>query len=107
MGPFLSRYMREGQAGSGPESLLRQVLEQFLHAGEEAFGFGAGGALAVASLGKLPQQLLLALREVDRRLDRDLDVHVAPRGRAQHAHALALEAELPAGLRARGDRELG
>ena len=49
-------------------------------------------SLRIAGCGSCPcrrprtaQQLLLLLGQVDRRLDRQLDIHVAARGRAQHA----------------------
>src|SRR5690606_10051707 len=51
--------------------------------------------------------LLLLLGELNRGFDADLDIHVAAGGRAQHAHALALEAELLAGLGPGRDVHLG
>src|SRR6185437_2573301 len=65
------------------------------------------GLAAVAFLVELAQQLLLALRQIHRRLDHRLDVHVAALGRAQDRHALGPEAELVAGLRSGRDGDLG
>src|SRR6185312_5570324 len=65
------------------------------------------GTVARAFLLELAQQFLLALGEVDRRLDHHLDIHVAARRRAQHGHALAAQAELVAALRAGGHVDLG
>src|SRR5690606_8298144 len=56
---------------------------------------------------ELLEKLALPARQVDRHLYRNLDVEVAGRGRAEHRHALAAQAELRAGLRAGGDRHLG
>src|SRR5688572_23477012 len=56
---------------------------------------------------ELLEQLLLLLAEVDRGLDHDLGIHVAAGVGAQHAHALALEAELLAGLGAGRHLHLG
>src|SRR5580658_1513190 len=63
--------------------------------------------MGVAGLLEFAQQLLLALRQVDRGLDDHLDIHVAARGRAQHRHALALQAELMTALSAGGNVDLG
>src|SRR5580698_6426549 len=49
------------------------------------------------------QQLALLLGQLLRRLDHDLDIHVAELPRAQDRHALALQAEPPAGMRAFGN----
>src|SRR3546814_8217969 len=86
---------RSQTPGNGSETVrsVRQVFPEFLHAGEEAGGFGGGVATFAGRL-ELAQQFPLLLGEVDRRLDGDLDVHVAERLGAQHRHALALEAEL-------------
>src|SRR6202167_111697 len=70
--------------------LFPQVAEEFLHLGEEACALRLGLALAARGLEFL-QQLLLALRQIDRSFNRDLDIHVAAMARAQHRHALALE----------------
>src|SRR3546814_7605034 len=50
---------------------VRQVFPEFLHAGEEAGGFGGGVATFAGRL-ELAQQFPLLLGEVDRRLDGDL-----------------------------------
>src|SRR6185312_12662281 len=63
--------------------------------GEESLGFGAG----LAGLLELLEQLFLFGRQVGRRLDGDLDVHVAALGRAHDRHALGAQAELVAALR--------
>src|SRR5262245_21446551 len=84
-----SARVRRGRTPSAPEHLL--------HLAEEAFGFGAGLAGPLEFL----EQLLLLGREVGRRLDVDLDVHVAALGRAHDRHALAAQAELVAALGAR------
>src|SRR6185437_14533057 len=76
----------EREAATAPAPLFTQILEEFLHLGEEALALGAG-ALA-AFLFELAQQFLLALGQMDRRLDIDLDEHVTARGAAQHRHAL-------------------
>src|SRR3546814_16999483 len=93
---------RSQTPGNGSETVrsVRQVFPEFLHAGEEAGGFGGGVATFAGRL-ELAQQFPLLLGEVDRRLDGDLDVHVAERLGAQHRHALALEAELLVRLRDR------
>src|SRR5665213_4403104 len=70
------------------DALFAQILEELFDLCEESFAFGLGLA-ALARLLELAQQLLLALRQMNRRLDHDLDIHVAARGRAQHGHALA------------------
>src|ERR1043166_6924181 len=103
--------MARCRAGPPPETkaarlLLAQILEELLDPREEALALGVG-ALLVARLLELAQQFLLPLGEVHRRLDHDLHVHVAARGRAKHGHTLVLEAELVAGLRAGGDADLG
>src|SRR6185436_516543 len=72
------------------------ALEELLYAGEEAGRMRRGLAVALAL--EALQELALAGGEVLRRLDLDLDVHVARHLRAQHRHALALETELLAGL---------
>src|SRR3954451_11040357 len=61
--------------------------------------------IAVAGLLELAQQLLLALGQVDRRLDHDLDEHVAACWAVQLAHALVLEPDLLAGLGPRRNRD--
>src|SRR3990170_3406686 len=78
--------------------LLLEVLPEVLDLGEEAFRDRAvAPALAAGGL-ELAQQLLLPLRQADRGLDHDLDIHVAAGRRAQHRHALAAQAEPLAGL---------
>src|SRR4030095_8194467 len=62
-------------------------------------GFGAG----LAGLLELLEQFLLLGREIGRRLDVDLDVHVAALRRAHDRHALAAQAELVAALGAGRD----
>src|SRR6185437_14278823 len=52
---------------------------------------------------ELLEQLFLLGRQVGRRLDGDLDVHVAALGRAHDRHALGAQPELVAALRARRD----
>src|ERR1043166_7469844 len=92
---------REGQAlpawlYSGGVRMVPETVEKFLDLGEEPGGFGVGVA------GRLPlelgEKLLLALVEFLRRFHHHLDVHVAGAARAEHRHALALEAEHAAGL---------
>src|SRR5687767_320870 len=73
--------------------------EHLLHLAEEAFGFGAG----LAGLLELLEQLFLLGREIGRRLDVDLDVHVAALRRAHDRHALAAQAELVVALGAGRD----
>lgn len=56
--------------------LFAQIFKEFLDPGKEAFAFGIGlGRLA--GLFEFAQQFLLAFRQVDRRLDDSIDVHVA------------------------------
>src|SRR5207248_2381852 len=86
--------------------LFAQVFEEFLDAGEEALAFGIGLAV-LAGVFEFAQQFLLAFGQVNRRLDDRVDVHVAAQVRAQHAHALAAQAELVARLGARRDRDAG
>ena len=76
-----------------------RLAEHLLHLAEEAFGFGAG----LAGLLEFLEQLLLLGGEVGRRLDVDLDVHVAALARAHDRHALAAQAELVAALGAGRD----
>src|SRR6056297_2929020 len=52
---------------------------------------------------ELPQQFLLPGRQVDRRLDRKFDEHVARRAAAQRPHALATQPHLASGLAATRD----
>src|SRR5262245_6758445 len=85
--------------------LFLQVFEEVADLGEEAFRGGAVG-LALARGLELAQQILLAFGQVDRSLDLQLDIEIAARLRAQHAHALAAQTELLAGLRAGGHRDL-
>src|SRR5690606_3858529 len=73
------------------------AFEELLHAGEEAGAFGA--RILVAFTLELLEQLALALGQVLRRFDLNLNVHVAVGLRAEHGHAFALEAELLAALR--------
>src|SRR5512146_1510338 len=54
----------EREAETAPAPLFTQILEEFLHLGEEALAFGAG-ALA-AFLLELAQQFLLALGQMHR-----------------------------------------
>src|SRR5580704_5758903 len=69
----LPRARRQSMGGpGGPRSSL-VAPEHFLHLAEEAFGFGAG----LAGLLEFLEQFLLLGGEVGRRLDVDLDVHVA------------------------------
>src|SRR3954454_3057824 len=76
----------------GP-GLLAQILEKFLYPREKSFAFRVGLFL-LAGLFELAQQFLLALGQIDRRLDDRLDIHVAADRRAQHRHALAAQPEL-------------
>src|SRR5205085_2767726 len=80
--------------------LFAQVFEEFLDAGEEALAFGVGLAV-LAGVFEFAQQFLLTFGQVNRRHDYRVDVHVAAQVRAQHAHALAAQAELVARLGAR------
>ena len=68
--------------------------------GEETFRFGR---VVAGLLVEFLEQLALAARQVYRRLDRHLDIHVAHLIGAQDGHTLALEAELLAGLRPFGN----
>src|SRR6185437_1139828 len=95
----------EREVETAPAPLFTQILEEFLHLGEEALALGAG-ALA-AFLLELAQQFLLPLGQMHRRLDIHLDEHVAARRASQPRHALAAQPELMARLRPRRDRHLG
>src|ERR1700730_1322551 len=75
------------------------AAEHLLHLAEEAFGFGAG----LAGLLEFLEQLFLLGGEVGRRLDVDLDIHVAALTGAHDRHALAAQAELVAALGAGRD----
>src|SRR3954453_21223541 len=75
------------------------AAEHLLHFREEALGLRAG----LAGLLEFLEQVFLLGGQVGRRLDIDLDVHVAALGRTDDRHALAARAELVAVLRARGD----
>src|SRR5690606_36616281 len=75
-----------------------------LHLGEEVLGLGA---VVAARVLELAQELALAVAEVDRGLDGELDVEVARAGAAERGHALAAQAELLAGLDAGGDLHPG
>src|ERR687897_502808 len=88
--------IRRGAAGS-----VAQLLPELLDLGEEALGFGMGRA--VAGTLELLEQLLLALVQVDRRLDHDLAEHVAPGVAVQLAHSLATQPEAMSGLGALRD----
>src|SRR5919204_1713848 len=90
--------------GRSATQRLIVAAEHLLHLGEEAFGLGAGLA---AGLLELLEEFLLLGREVGRRLDVDLDVHVAALGRAHDRHALAAQAELMAALGAGRDIDAG
>src|SRR5579883_903972 len=83
-----------GMVSSAAEYAL-VAAEHLLHLAEEAFGFGAGLA---AGLLEFLEQLLLLGGEIGRRLDADLDVHVAMLRRTDDRHALAAQPELMAGL---------
>jgi YidC/Oxa1 family membrane protein insertase len=61
------------------------------------------GAVAVAGLLELLQKLLLARRQVDRRLDLQFEIEIAEPTAAKLRHPLAAKAELLARLRACGD----
>src|SRR5262249_7250026 len=69
------------------------------------------GRLGMGLLGRQPlefgEQLALPLGQVLRRLDHDLNVHVAGLFRAQHRHALAVETEAPSRLGALGNLHAG
>ena len=69
----------------------------------------SGLALALPALSALEllEQLALAPGQVPRRLDGDLDIHVAALGAAQHGEAFGAQAELVARLRAGGNLHLG
>jgi predicted acylesterase/phospholipase RssA len=56
---------------------------------------------------ELAQQVLLARRQLDRRFDGQLDIHVAHAGAAQRGHALAAQAHLATGLGAFGHLHAG
>src|SRR4051794_36326876 len=80
-------------------------VEELAHPRKEARAFGLGLLRAFAL--EFLQKLALAPRQALRGLDHDLDVEIADVAGAQHRHALALEAELLARLRALRDLHLG
>src|SRR5579871_281354 len=81
--------------GRGSTSFARSP--EFLELRQEPFGFRMCSVFA--RLLELPQQFLLPFVELDRRLDRDLDVEIALHpAAAHHRHAFAAQAELPARL---------
>src|SRR5690606_7330904 len=86
-----SKNLRRG-GGSGPAA-----FKELFHAGEEASAFRA--RILVAFAFELLEQLALALGQVLRRLNPDLNIHVAVGLRAEHGHAFALETELLPALR--------
>src|SRR5688500_18493361 len=104
-GPFASAANSSRQTGNRAARAICQAerksspAEHLLHLAEEALGFGAG----LAGPLELLEQFLLLGREVGRRLDVDLDVHVAALGRAHDRHAPAAQAELVAALGAGRD----
>src|SRR5262245_17591919 len=73
-------------------------LEELLHLREEPGALRVGVFVALAL--EFLQQFALSARQVFRRLDVHLNVHVALHLGAQHRHALALQAELLAALAA-------
>src|SRR5215472_1281746 len=89
-----------GDSGRG-----RSISEKLLDFTEESGGF------RLRFLGRqtleLRQQFTLPFGQALRRLDHDLHIHVARLARAQHRHALALQAEAAARLGALGDLHLG
>src|SRR5271165_607063 len=82
------------------------AVEKFLYLGEEAFALRVAVGVLVAFGFEFLQQLALPPGEVLRRLDGDLDEHVATLRRAQRREALAAQAELIAGLGAGRDLHL-
>src|ERR1700759_2311033 len=81
-----------------PAILPPAAFEEFLHLVEEALAFRAALRVAFGFRLELLEQLALPAREVLRRLDRHLDIHVAAHGAAQHREPLAPQPELIAGL---------
>src|SRR6185437_6798757 len=79
--------------------------EEVLDLGKEAGGLRLG--CPRGKLFEFSKQFLLLLGEVLRRLDHDLDIHVAGLARAQHRHALGGDAEAPSGLGSRRHFHLG
>ena len=95
-GLLITRRQRAGPAlGS-----RRLALEEALDPVEKAQRLRRGFLVALPLEGL--EQLALFAREILGRLHLDLDVHIAGDLRAQHRHALALEAELLAALAALG-----
>src|SRR3546814_19279986 len=99
---------RSQTPGNGAETVrsVRQVFPEFLHAGEEAGGFGGGVATFAGRLA-LAKQFPLLLGEVARRLHGDLDVHADERLGAQYRHALVLASASPVRLGAQIGRGSG
>src|SRR5690606_33433909 len=77
------------------------TVEKFLHTCEKAVALRA--RIVAALRREFLQELALSARQVLRRFNFNLDVHVAGRLGAQDRHALALQTELLAGLRTFGD----
>src|SRR5579859_477931 len=77
-GPPSPAVQERGFCRGARVGLIPQIFPEFLHSGEEAFGFGAGLVLVAGALEFL-EQLLLALVEADRGLDHRFDIHVTAR----------------------------
>jgi len=72
----------------------RATAEKLPYLTEESGGFRVG--ILGRELLEFVEQLALTLGEFLRRLDHDLDIHVARLLGAQHRHALAVQAEAAA-----------
>src|ERR1700722_17257716 len=97
----INRRKAHGSHQGCSADLLPTALEEFLHLREETLPLRAALAVAQRFRLELLHQLPLPARQVLRGFHRDLDIHVAARRAPQHREALAAQAELIAGLRAR------
>ena len=92
---------RSAQAQASParggSPLVAEVAEEVFDFGEEAFGFGVGGA-AAAFFFEFAQKLFLALRQIDRGFDDEFSEHIAPGLAVELGHTLAAQAKTMAGL---------
>src|SRR5271156_3542880 len=88
----------------GPSLGFIAAVPKFFQPGQEAFSLRMGSGLADGL--EFAQHFLLALGQLDRGLDCNLDIKIAALGAAQHRHALGLQAELAAALGAFGNGNL-